>query len=62
MDEFRVDVKRSDLPFVGLGIFAVIAAVAAALGCPVFRNPASYTGAGGIVGYVKYVIDVHRKG
>ncbi len=41
--------------------FVVMAAVAAALGCPVFRNPANYAGAGGIVGYLRYVVAVHRK-
>ena len=53
--------KRTDLRFLALGVFAAIAAIAAATGCPVFRNPASYTGAGGIVGYLKYVVDAHRK-
>lgn len=41
--------------------FVAVAAVAAALGCPVFRNPANYAGAGGIVGYLRYVAAVHRR-
>ena len=42
-------------------ILGIVAAVAAALGCPVFRNPGNYISAGGLVGYLKYVVDVHRK-
>jgi hypothetical protein len=41
--------------------FGVLAAVAAALGCPVFRNPGSYIAAGGTVGYIRHLIDVHRR-
>ena len=54
-------VRLLNLKVIGLAIFAVVAAVAAALGCPVFRNPGTYASAGGAVGYLKYVVDVHRK-
>ena len=54
-------VRLLNLKVIGLAIFAVVAAVAAVLGCPVFRNPGTYASAGGAVGYLKYVVDVHRK-
>ena len=53
--------RRPNLKMIGLAAFGIVAAVAAALGCPVFRNPNSYLSAGGLIGYMKYVVDVHRK-
>ncbi len=53
--------RRPSLKLVAVMSFGVVAAVAAALGCPVFRNPGNYLSAGGVVGYLKYVVDVHRK-
>jgi len=53
--------KIPNVKAVLIASFVAIAAVAAALGCPVFRNPANYAGAGGIVGYLRYVVAVHRK-
>jgi hypothetical protein len=52
--------KLPNLKAVLIASFVAIAAVAAALGCPVFRNPTSYAGAGGLVGYLRYVVAVHR--
>jgi hypothetical protein len=49
------------LAYLAAAAFAVVAGVAAALGCPVFRNPGAYLTAGGAVGYFRHVIDVHRK-
>jgi len=54
-------VRRPSLKLLAVMAFGTVAAVAAALGCPVFRNPGNYMSAGGLVGYVKYVVDVHRK-
>ena len=50
-----------NLKGIAVAVFVVVAAVAAALGCPVFRNPGTYVSAGGAVGYLKYIVDVHRK-
>ncbi|HLB68105.1 MAG TPA: hypothetical protein VJN63_06545 [Thermoplasmata archaeon] len=49
------------LAYLAAAVFAVVAGVAAALGCPVFRNPQAYITAGGAVGYLRHVIDVHRR-
>lgn len=54
-------VRRPNLKVLAVMSFGIVAAVAAALGCPVFRNPGNYLSAGGVVGYLKYVVDVHRK-
>ena len=53
--------KRPNLKGLGVVLFVIIGAVSAALGCPFFRNPANFATAGGMVGYLKYVVDVHRK-
>jgi|GEM_PF-3067684 len=52
---------RENLKLLALSLFAVVAAVAAALGCPVFRNPGSYLAAGGVAGYLRHLVDVHRR-
>ena len=52
---------KAKIVYLFAAAFAVVAAVAAALGCPVFRNPGAYLTAGGAVGYFRHVIDVHRK-
>lgn len=41
--------------------FIVLGAVSAALGCPFFRNPANFTTAGGMAGYLRYLVDAHRR-
>lgn len=53
--------RRLNVKMIAIASFGVVAAVAAALGCPVFRNPANYIGAGGAIGYLKHVVDVHRR-
>jgi len=53
--------KTPNVKAILVAAFVAVAAVAAALGCPVFRNPANYAGAGGLVGYLRYVAAVHRK-
>jgi hypothetical protein len=53
--------KRPSLKGLGVLAFILIAAVSAALGCPFFRNPANFATAGGMVGYFRYIVDVHRK-
>ncbi len=52
---------KAKIVYLFAAAFAVVAAVAAALGCPVFRNPGAYVTAGGAVGYFRHFIDVHRK-
>ena len=59
--ESRDGMKTPNIKALLVAGFVVMAAVAAALGCPVFRNPANYAGAGGIVGYLRYVVAVHRR-
>lgn len=56
-----MSMKRPDWRALGLLGFIAVGAVAAALGCPFFRNPANYASAGGLVGYVQHVVAVHRK-
>lgn len=51
---------RVNLKLLAVSLFAVIAAVAAALGCPVFRNPGSFLAAGGVAAYLRHIVDVHR--
>lgn len=53
--------KRPNLRSLGIVAFIIVGAVSAALGCPFFRNPQNYATAGGMVGYLKYVVDVHKK-
>lgn len=53
--------KRPNLKGLGVVLFVIIGAVSAALGCPFFRNPANFATAGGMVGYLRYVVDAHRK-
>jgi len=53
--------KRPNLRSLGVILFIVVGAVSAALGCPFFRNPENYATAGGMVAYLKYVVDVHKK-
>jgi ferric-dicitrate binding protein FerR (iron transport regulator) len=53
--------RRWNVKMIALASFGAVAAVAAALGCPVFRNPANYLTAGGAIGYLKHVVDVHRR-
>lgn len=53
--------KRPNWRALGLLGFIPLGALSAALGCPFFRNPANYMSAGGVVGYVQHLVDVHRK-
>jgi len=53
--------KRPNWKALGLLGFVALGAVSAALGCPFFRNPANYTAAGGLTGYLEHVLAVHRK-
>lgn len=53
--------RRWNVKMIAIAAFGGIAAVAAALGCPVFRNPANYLSAGGAIGYLKHVVDLHRQ-
>ena len=53
--------RRLNWKALGLVGFIVLGAISAALGCPFFRNPANYVSAGGLVGYVQHLVDVHRK-
>jgi len=57
----RVDCVKIKLAYLAAAVFAVVAGVAAAFGCPVFRNPQAYITAGGAVGYLRHVIDGHRR-
>ena len=41
------------LTYLAIALFSVVAAVSAALGCPFFRNPAAYAGAGGAWAYLR---------
>jgi len=54
-------VKLPSLRMLGVVGFVALAAVATALGCPFFRNPGNFASTGGLIGYVRYVVDVHRK-
>lgn len=53
--------KRSTLNGLGVVAFVILGAVSAALGCPFFRNPQNYVAAGGMVGYLQHLIEVHRR-
>ena len=53
--------NRPNLRSLGLVLFIVVRAVSAALGCPFFRNPENYATAGGMMAYLKYVVDVHKR-
>ncbi len=53
--------KRPNWKALGIVAFIIVGAVSAALGCPFFRNPENYVSAGGFVGYVQHLVDVHRK-
>ena len=53
--------KRPNLQSLAVAIFVAVGVVSAALGCPFFRNPANYASAGGMVGYLKYAANAHRK-
>ena len=53
--------KRPNLRSLGVVGFIILGAVSAVLGCPFFRNPENYATAGGMVAYMKYVVDVHKK-
>jgi hypothetical protein len=53
--------KRLNWRALGLLGFIALGAVSAVLGCPFFRNPANFTSAGGLAGYVGHLIAVHRK-
>ena len=46
------------LTYLAIAIFSIVAAVSAALGCPFFRNPATYAGAGGAWAYLKSGADL----
>lgn len=52
---------RLNAKAVVIAVFAIVVAVAAALGCPVFRNPGAYMSAGGAIAYLRHVVDVHRR-
>ena len=52
---------KPKLVYLLLSGFSIMAAVAAALGCPVFRNPQTYMAAGGTVVSLRQFIQVHRK-
>jgi hypothetical protein len=54
-------VKLPNPKALGVVAFLALAGVATALGCPFFRNPGNFASAGGIVGYLRYIADVHRK-
>ncbi len=41
------------LTYLAIALFSIVAAVSAALGCPFFRNPATYAGAGGAWAYLR---------
>jgi len=41
------------LTYLAIALFSIVAAVSAALGCPFFRNPATYAGAGGAWAYFR---------
>ena len=51
--------KRPNLRSMAVVLFIIVGAVSAALGCPFFRNPENYATAGGMLAYLKYVVDVH---
>lgn len=53
--------KTPRLKLVGVIGFIALAAIATALGCPFFRNPANYASAGGFVGSLRYLVEIHRK-
>lgn len=53
--------KFPGLKVVGVIGFIALAAIATILGCPFFRNPANYASAGGFVGSLRYLADIHRK-
>ncbi|HYS74176.1 MAG TPA: hypothetical protein VEO96_09405 [Thermoplasmata archaeon] len=52
--------KLPSLRTLGVVGFLALAAVATALGCPFFRNPGNFASTGGLIGYVRYVVDIHR--
>jgi len=56
-----MSMKRPNWRALGLLAFIALGAVSAALGCPFFRNPANFTSAGGLAGYVEHLVAVHRK-
>ena len=41
--------------YIAIALFSIVAAVSAALGCPFFRNPSTYMGAGGAWAYLRGV-------
>ena len=41
------------LMYIAIALFSIVAAVSAALGCPFFRNPGTYAGAGGAWAYLR---------
>ena len=53
--------RRPNWKALGIVGFIILGAVSAALGCPFFRNPENYAAAGGMVGYLQHLVDVHRK-
>ena len=49
------------LVYLGIALFSIVAAVSAALGCPFFRNPATYAGAGGAWAYLRNGSDLRLR-
>ena len=41
--------------YIAIALFSIVAAVSAALGCPFFRTPSTYMGAGGAWAYLRGV-------
>ena len=46
------------ITYLAIALFSIVAAVSAALGCPFFRDPATYAGAGGAWAYLKSGTDL----
>ncbi len=49
------------LLYIAIALFSIVAAVSAALGCPFFRNPGTYAGAGGAWAYLRSGSDLRRR-
>ncbi len=49
------------LMYIAIALFSIVAAVSAALGCPFFRNPGTYAGAGGAWAYLRSGSDLRLR-